>query len=94
MLSELIKSYREKKGFLMKDLASLVGVDVATISRIENGERKPTKEQLINLIDALELDKEKVFTYWLSDKIIQEVEGEEFGIKAINLTKRRLKDKE
>lgn len=94
ILAELIKSEREKKGFLMKELASVIGVDITVISRIEKGERKPTKEQLTNLIEALELDNEKTFTLWLSDKIIQEVENEEFGIKAINLTKKRLKDKE
>lgn len=45
-LGELIKKEREKRGLLMRQLASLIDVDTSLISKIENGNRSPTKCKL------------------------------------------------
>lgn len=88
---ELIKSAREKKGLLMRELAAKIEVDIAQISRFEKGDRRPTKEQILKLIDVLELHKEEVLTLWLSNKIINEVEGEEVALQALKLAQNRIK---
>ncbi|NYJ28239.1 helix-turn-helix domain-containing protein [Allomuricauda sp. ARW1Y1] len=90
-LGELIKSAREGKGLLMRELAANIEVDIAQISRFEKGDRRPTKEQILKLIDVLELDKEEVLTLWLSNKIINDVEGEEVALQALKLAQNRIK---
>lgn len=89
-LGELIKTTREYKGLLMRQLAANIEVDIAQISRFEKGERRPTKEQILKLIEVLDLDKQKVLTQWLSNKLIQEVEGEEVALQALKMAQKRI----
>lgn len=94
ILSELLKSKRETKGFLLREVAYKVDVDTALISKIEKGDRKPTREQIEKLAVALDIDYNKLLTLWLSEKVYEDVKGEELGINAIKLVLKRLKTEE
>lgn len=48
---EIIKTERESKGLLLRQVASAVDIDQAIISKFERGERKPSKEQVENLLN-------------------------------------------
>ncbi len=52
-----LKSYRLRREWTLKQLATVVGVDIATVWHIENGRRKPhdlTVQKIIkNLPDIL-----------------------------------------
>ena len=91
-LGELIRSARERKGLLMRELAANIEVDIAQISRFEKGDRRPTKEQILKLIDVLELEKEEVLTLWLSNKIMNDIEGEEVALQALKMAQKRIKN--
>jgi transcriptional regulator with XRE-family HTH domain len=58
-LSELIKSKRETKNLLLREVASMIDVDTALISKIEKGDRKPTREQIEKLAVALDIEHNK-----------------------------------
>lgn len=90
ILSELIKSKRESKGMLLREVAYKVDVDTALISKIEKGDRKPTREQIEKLALALDIDYNKLLTLWLSEKVYEDVKGEELGINAVKLVLKRL----
>tara|TARA_R110000765_G_scaffold9911_3_gene30870 strand:+ start:61110 stop:61403 length:294 start_codon:yes stop_codon:yes gene_type:complete len=90
-LGELIRSARERKGLLMRELAAKIEVDIAQISRFEKGDRRPTKEQIGKLIDVLQLEKEEVLTLWLSNKIMNDIEGEEVALQALKMVQKRIK---
>ena len=91
MLSELLKSKRENKSLLLREVASMIDVDTALISKIEKGDRKPTREQIDKLAIALEIEHSKLLKLWLSEKVYEDVKGEEFAIEAIKLTLKRIK---
>lgn len=91
MLSELIKSKRESKGLLLREVAYKVDVDTALISKIEKGDRKPTREQVERLALALDIDYNKLLTLWLSEKVYEDVKGEELAIEALKQALKRLK---
>lgn len=93
ILSELIKFKREAKGMLLREVAYMVDVDTALISKIEKGDRKPTKEQIEKLSLALDIEYKKLLTLWLSEKAYREVEGEEMALDAIKLVVKRIKEK-
>ena len=57
-MKTLIKNAREKKGLKTRELAQLLGIDQALISKFEAGTRKPTKEQVAKIASILELDYE------------------------------------
>lgn len=91
ILSELLKNKRETMGLLLREVASRVDVDTALISKIEKGDRKPTREQIDKLAVALDIEHSKLLKLWLSEKVYEDVKGEDLAIEAIKLTLKRLK---
>ncbi|WP_282143595.1 helix-turn-helix domain-containing protein [Cellulophaga baltica] len=75
-LSEVLKSKRESRGLLLRELASKINVDTALISKIENDDRRPTKEQLKKLSKALEINFMTLSTLWYAEKIYEEIKNE------------------
>lgn len=75
-LSELLKSKREKKRLLLREVASRIEVDTALISKIENNDRRPTREQLEKLSLTLEIDFDKLLVLWYAEKIFEEIKDE------------------
>ncbi|MFD0798490.1 helix-turn-helix domain-containing protein [Maribacter chungangensis] len=75
-LSQLLKSKRESKGLLLREVASEIEVDTALVSKIENSDRRPTKEQLKKLSKTLEIDFNKLLIMWYVEKIYEEIKDE------------------
>ena len=91
ILSELLKSKRETKNLLLREVASMIDADTALISKIEKGDRKPTREQIDKLAIALDIEQSKLLKLWLSEKIYEDVKGEEVAIDAIKIALKRIK---
>lgn len=94
ILSELLKNKREARGLLLREVASKIDVDTALISKIEKGDRKPTREQIEKLAVALDIEYNKLLTLWLSEKVYEDVYGEDVAIDAIKLALKRVKTEE
>lgn len=90
-LSQLLKYKRETKGLLLREVASIVTVDTALISKLEKGDRKPTREQLKKLAIALDIEYVYLLKLWLSEKVYEDVKGEDVAIDAIKLALKRVK---
>ena len=82
-MKTLLKSAREQKGLKTRELAQLLGIDQALISKFESGGRKPTREQVIKLASLLEIDLETIMVVWLKEKILYEIGEDEFALKAL-----------
>lgn len=74
---DLIKTERENKGLILRQVASALDIDQAIISKFERGERKPSKEQVEKFAKYYNLDKNKLITSWLSDQIANVIYYEE-----------------
>ena len=74
---DIIKTERENKGLILRQVASALDIDQAIISKFERGERKPTKEQVEKFAEFYNLDKNKLITSWLSDQIANTILYEE-----------------
>ena len=88
---ELIREQREMKGFLLREVSTQIGIDTAILSKIERGERKATKKQIIKLADILEIDKSLILTQYLSEKILYEIQNEDFGMEALKVAEKTIK---
>jgi transcriptional regulator with XRE-family HTH domain len=88
---ELIREKREMKGFLLREVSTQIGIDTAILSKIERGERKATKEQIIKLADILEIDKSLILTQYLSEKILYEIQNEDLGMEALKVAEKTIK---
>ena len=70
-----IRSLRENKGLVLRQVAAVIEVDTATISKIERGDRQAKEEQLELLAKLLYADIEELKTLWLAEKVYQTVKG-------------------
>ena len=46
-MKDLLKNARVQKGIRIREVALLIGIDQALISKVESGQRIPTKEQVM-----------------------------------------------
>jgi Fic family protein/DNA-binding XRE family transcriptional regulator len=87
----LLKNAREEKGIKTRELAQLLGIDQALISKFESGSRKPTKEQVAKLAQVLDLDYENLMVEWLKERILYEIGSDELALKAMILAEEQIK---
>jgi transcriptional regulator with XRE-family HTH domain len=73
-------------------MAAHLEVDTALVSKIERGERKATKEQVIKIATFLKIGADELLMLWVADKVETAV-GEEKNLAsdAMNLVKRKLR---
>lgn len=91
-MKTLLKNAREQKGIKTRELAQLLGIDQALISKYENGSRKPTREQIAKLAHVLELDYETLMIAWLKEKILYEIGSDNLTLKAMNLVREEIEN--
>ena len=82
-MNTLLKKARETKGFKTREVANLLKIDQALISKFENGQRTPTRKQVEQLAQLLEIDLELLLVAWLKEKIKQVIANEPLGLKAL-----------
>ncbi|TRX20526.1 Fic family protein [Flavobacterium franklandianum] len=91
-MKTLLKNAREQKGLKTREVAQILGIDQALISKFEKGSRKPTKDQVIKLASLLEIDFETLMVAWLKEKILYEIGQDDFALKAMNLVREEVEN--
>ncbi|MCM4158438.1 helix-turn-helix transcriptional regulator [Antarcticibacterium flavum] len=90
-IGQILRERREKKGLLLRQVAALLNIDSAILSKIERGERKARKEQILQLAEILDLNQEDLVVHYLSEKILYEIRDEQLAEKALQVAERKLK---
>ncbi|MDP2162250.1 MAG: Fic family protein [Flavobacterium sp.] len=90
-MKDLLKNAREKKELKTREVAQLLGIDQALVSKFESGSRKPTKDQLAKLATLLEIDYETLLIAWLKEKILYEIGTDEIALKALHVAEEHIK---
>ena len=80
-----IRTLRNDKGLLLRQMAAHLETDTAFVSKLERGEKKATREQVLKLAQFLKVDKEELLMFWLADRISEVISGEPLGKNALNL---------
>ncbi|MDP4797430.1 MAG: Fic family protein [Crocinitomicaceae bacterium] len=86
----LLKTQRKKIGLKSRELAQLIGVDQALISKFENGERIPTEEQVKRLEHALNIQNSQLTILWLKEKILNEINQNPYASSALQLVQEEI----
>ena len=84
-MKTLLKNAREQKNIKTRELAQLIGIDQALISKFENGSRKPTRDQVAKLAQVLEIDYENLMVLWLKERILYEIGEDNLALRAMNM---------
>ncbi len=80
-----VRKLREQHNLLQRQVAGKLEIDTPMLSKIERGERRAKREQVILLANILEADQEELVTLWLADKVYEVVKDENNAIKALRV---------
>lgn len=89
----IVRKLREKKGLLLRQVAAILEIDTALISKIERGERKANREQVAKLAEVLDVEADELLVVWLSDKVVEILEEEPLAYKALKKSEKRIQNK-
>jgi transcriptional regulator with XRE-family HTH domain len=90
-LGKRIRELREEKGLLQRQLAAGLEVDTPMYSKIERGERRAKKEQVLKLAELFNTDKDELLTLWLAGQIYDLVKDESHINEAFKMVENKLK---
>ena len=65
-----IRELRDENGVLQRQLAALLEIDTPMFSKIERGDRRAKREQVIKLAEYFHQDENEMLTLWLADKVL------------------------
>lgn len=78
---------------LQRQLASYLEIDTPMFSKIERGDRRAKRSQVVLLAKYFHINKNEMLTLWLADKVLDTLEGEdELCLDALDTAKAKLTD--
>jgi transcriptional regulator with XRE-family HTH domain len=80
-----IRTLREEKQILQRQLASVLEIDTATYCKIEKGDRRAKREQVNLLAKLLEVDSKELILLWSADKVYDIIAEEEEATQILNV---------
>ncbi len=80
-----IRTLREEKQIPQRQLAAALEIDTATFCKIEKGDRRAKREQVIILADLLEVDSKELIRLWSADKVYDIIAEEEEATQILNV---------
>lgn len=89
-LGELIRVRRKAKNLLIRQLAAELAIAPSLLSRIERGDKRPTRAQVVQLSELLESDEKELLVLFLSGKIVSILRNEVPALEAIALAQQQL----
>lgn len=87
---EHIRDIRNASGLLLREVAAGLEIDPSLLSRIERGEKRPTREQVLELAKILRTDRDELLAIYLSDRLVYQLQGEKVALRAIQIAEERI----
>ena len=81
-----IRTLREQQNLYLRQVASVLEIDIAQLSKIENGFRQLKREQIPLIAGILNANADELLTLWLADQIYAVLKDEKFAKDAIHVT--------
>ncbi len=88
---EKIRTLRENQGLFLRQVAPLLDMDTAQLSKIEKGLRQMKREQIPVIAQILKTDKDELLTLWLADQVYEVVQDENLALKAMQVAEEKIK---
>ncbi|MBU3821457.1 helix-turn-helix domain-containing protein [Flavobacteriaceae bacterium XHP0103] len=87
---EHIRTLREKRNLLLRELAANLNMDVAYLSKIERGNRMARREQVIAFAKELKEDENQLLKMWMAEQIVELVKDEKDSTEILNIAKQKI----
>ena len=85
---ERIRELRESQGLLQRQLAANLEIDTPMFSKIERGERKAKREQVLKIAEILKASEQELLALWLADQIKEIVTNEDQALQALKIAQK------
>ena len=86
-----IRKLREDEGLPLRKVAAELDIDQSILSKIERGERKASKGQIIQIAKIFGVDEKELLINYLSDKVLYELIDEDLAADALKLAEKKIK---
>ena len=89
---ELIRKRRLDLGKPIREVAGAIGLDQAILSKVERNKRTISAKVIPDLSKVLSLDYKALQTKYWSEKIYNEIKGEDYGMESVEMALKRLEN--
>ncbi|MCL2311332.1 MAG: helix-turn-helix domain-containing protein [Firmicutes bacterium] len=94
IFTEKIRKLREERQMPQRQFAAALEIDTATYCKIEKGERRVKREQVVIIAKLLQVDSSELLILWLAEQVIEVVKDEkELADKALDIAQKENKRK-
>lgn len=90
-IGEQIRKLREDQGLPLRKVAAELDIDQSILSKIERGERKASKEQIIQIARIFKADKKELLINYLSDRVLYDLKDEDLAADALKVAEEKIK---
>lgn len=80
-----LRSLREENNIPQRQLASVLEIDTATYCKIEKGDRRAKREQVLLLAKTLKFNSKKLLQLWSADKVYELIADEEDATQILSM---------
>ena len=85
-----IRRLRENRGEPLRKVAAYLDIDQAILSKIERNQRKLKKALVEKLAVHFEIDKKELLVKWMTDRVLQEIEHEEYAGEVLKVAEEQV----
>ncbi|MEX0966614.1 MAG: helix-turn-helix transcriptional regulator [Bacteroidia bacterium] len=90
-IGEQIRKLREDQGLPLRKVAAELDIDQSILSKIERGERKASKEQIIQIARIFKVDEKELLINYLSDRVLYDLKNEDLATDALKVAEKKIK---
>ena len=87
---ERIRTLREKQNLYLRQVAPLLEMDTAQLSKIEKGLRQLKRDQIPIIAEILKASSDELMTLWLADQIYAVVKDEKLANEAMQVAEKNI----
>ncbi|MFH0866364.1 MAG: helix-turn-helix transcriptional regulator [Bacteroidota bacterium] len=87
---ERIKTLREKSNLLQRQVAAKLDMDTAMLSKVERGERRAKREQVLMLAEIFNVNNEELLSLWLAAKVYDVLKDEDMASRALKVAEKEV----
>lgn len=88
-LGHTLRKLGEEKKLPLRTVASFLDIDQAILSKLERGQRKATRPQVLKLAQYFNANVNNLLVAWLADNLVYHLEGEDIALKALQVAEDR-----
>ena len=89
-LGAKIRILREQQQLYLRQVAPLLEMDTAQLSKIEKGLRQLKREQIPIIAEILKASSDELMTLWLADQIYDVVKDEKMANEAMQVAEKKI----